>query len=321
MKKWFNWKSLLIVLASLIILIASYTIYLYFEIRTTFEVIHEPLEITTKTSSESPNSDSSKNNDSNTSHPNTSEDENSDSPKPITVLLLGLDTWETSGRADTILVLTLNPEDESMKILSIPRDTYTEIVGFDFEDKINHSYAFGGIETSIASVENLLQIPIDYYVTLNMLGFIEMVDIVGGVEVENDIAFSKESFYFPEGHLTLTGDEALSYVRMRYDDPRGDWGRQMRQRQVLESIFKKAASFNLVWQAPSFLKSIREHVQTNLTFDEMIEFQSSYKSTLNNIDHFNFSQGDGKITNGIWYYFLNEIELQEMRKMLQESLL
>ena len=90
---------------------------------------------------------------------------------------------------------------------------------------------------------------------------------------------------------------------------------------MLESIFNKAVSFNLIWKAPSMLKTIRENVQTNLTFDEMIEFQSIYKSTLNNIEHLNFSKGQGGIQNGIWYYFLNEGELQQMRQTLQESLL
>lgn len=318
LKKWFNWKVFLIVLGSLIILVASYSIYLYHEIRTTFQVIHEPLVIPSYASGESSNTDPSNQS---KDQPNTPEIQNSESTKPITVLLLGIDTWQTIGRADTILVLTLNPKHETMKILSIPRDTYTEIVGFDFEDKINHSYAFGGIETSISTVENLLQIPIDYFVTINMEGFIEMVDIVGGVEVENDIAFSVESYDFPEGHLTLSGDEALRYVRMRKEDPRGDWGRQMRQRQVLESIFTKAASFNLVWQAPSILKSIREHVQTNLTFDEMVDYQSKYQSTLHHIEHLNFSEGEGHLQDGIWYYFLNNDELQEIRQNLKESLI
>ncbi|KGR80120.1 LCP family glycopolymer transferase [Ureibacillus manganicus] len=320
-----RWKVVLSLLGAILFIFLSYSIYLYIEIRSTFDTIHEPLWITPKATDNG--QQTSVNYSANSNAPSNEvpiqpQLHNNTPSSPITVLLLGIDNWEsTTGRADTILLLTLNPNDSTMKILSIPRDTYTEIVGFDFEDKINHSYAFGGVETTLSTVETLMDIPIDYVVTVNMEGFIEMVDIVGGVDVYNDMSFSNNSFEYPEGNLTLSGDEALSYVRMRKEDPRGDFGRQMRQRQVLESIFNKVASINLIWQAPSILKTIREHVQTNLTFDEMIEFQSVYKSTLNDIEHLHFSKGEGGLQNGIWYYFLNDEELQEMRETLQHSLL
>lgn len=316
MKKWVNWKVIIILLGSILLLVTGYGIYLYNEVRNTFDAIHEPLVISTKVSN-----DSLKSNEDETREQTLQQTQQNEPAKPITVLLLGIDTEQSKGRSDTILVLTLNPAHDSMKILSIPRDTYTEIIGFNFEDKINHSYAFGGVETSLLTVENLLNISIDYVVTVNMEGFVEMVDIVGGVEVINDMDFTDDGYHFPEGTITLSGDEALVYVRMRKEDPRGDFGRQMRQRDVLESIFNKAVSFNLVWQAPSILQTIRDNVQTNLTFDEMIEFQSTYKTTLTNIEHLSFSQGDGQIEGGIWYYFLNEEELQEIREILQESLL
>ena len=233
MKKWLNWKGILIALGAIIVLILGYSIYLYNEVRSTFDAIHEPIEIGSKATDSSSNATSDSSND----RPIQLELQHNGTPRPITVLLLGIDAYESTGRADTILVLTVNPKDEAMKILSIPRDTYTEIVGFDFEDKINHSYAFGGVETSLLTVENLMQIPIDYVVTVNMEGFVEMVDIVGGVEVNNDIAFSVDSYNYPEGDLTLSGEEALSYVRMRKEDPRGDFGRQMRQRDSARKYF------------------------------------------------------------------------------------
>lgn len=318
MKKWMNWKVVFVVLGSILLLVTGYGIYLYNEVRSTFDAIHEPLVLSSKEPEDSYQSSEISSNE----QPLQQEQQNEiESAKPLTVLLLGIDTDQSKGRADTILVLTLNPAQEAMKILSIPRDTYTEIVGFDFEDKINHSYAFGGVETSLLTVENLIDIPIDYVVSVNMEGFVEMVDIVGGVDVVNDMNFIVGDYHFPEGTITLSGEEALVYVRMRKEDPRGDFGRQMRQRDVLESIFNKAVSFNIVWQAPTILKTIRENVQTNLTFDEMIEFQSTYKSTLDNIEHLKFSKGDGHVVDGIWYYFLDEDELQEVRDALQDSLM
>src|SRR5690606_27392907 len=132
------------------------------------------------------------------------------------------------------IVLTVNPNKESIQMVSIPRDTRTEIIGKGFEDKINHAYAFGGMEMAIDTVENFLDIPIDYYVQVNMEGFKDLIDAVGGVTVENDLAFTQDGYHFPEGTITLYGDEALAFVRMRKNDPRGEFGRQLRQRQIIE---------------------------------------------------------------------------------------
>lgn len=89
-----------------------------------------------------------------------------------------------------MIVLTVNPNDKSMQMVSIPRDTRTEIIGKGFDDKINHAYAFGGPEMSIATVENFLDIPIDYFVQVNMESFKDIVDAVGGVTVNNKLEFS-----------------------------------------------------------------------------------------------------------------------------------
>src|SRR5690606_35189241 len=160
---------------------------------------------------------------------------------PFSVLLLGVDEREDDrGRSDTVVVMTINPAEKSTKMVSIPRDTYTEIVGRGTTDKINHAYAFGGIEMSLDTVENLLDIPIDYVMQVNMEGFKDIVDAVGGVEVNNTMAFDD----YPAGTIQLNGDEALGYVRMRKQDPEGDFGRQNRQKQVIQAIMKEGASVN-----------------------------------------------------------------------------
>ena len=111
---------------------------------------------------------------------------------PFSVLVLGVDEREgDSGRSDTMIVLTVNPNQNSIKMLSIPRDTRTEIVGHGTTDKINHAYAFGREEMSIATVEHLLDIPIDYYVKVNMEGFQDIVDAVGGIQVNNNLDFTQ----------------------------------------------------------------------------------------------------------------------------------
>ena len=92
--------------------------------------------------------------------------------EPFSVLMLGVDQRSgDKGRSDSMIVITVNPEKKSMEMLSIPRDTRVEIVGRGTEDKINHAYAFGGVEMSMNTVEKFLDIPIDYYIKMNMDGF------------------------------------------------------------------------------------------------------------------------------------------------------
>ena len=121
-----------------------------------------------------------------------------------------------------MIVLTVNPELKSVKMLSIPRDTRTEIVGHGTTDKINHAYAFGGIPMSMDTVENFLDIPIDYYLEINMESFNDIVNAVGGITVENNLDFTYENVHFAKGTITLDGESALKYSRMRYDNPNGD---------------------------------------------------------------------------------------------------
>src|SRR5699024_11404509 len=100
------------------------------------------------------------------------------------------DTEESDeGRSDALRVLTLDPQQDAMQLTSIPRDTRTAIVGQGIEDEINHSYAFGGADMPVATVENLLDVEMDYYVRMNVSGMKELVDQVGGITVTNEIAW------------------------------------------------------------------------------------------------------------------------------------
>ena len=110
--------------------------------------------------------------------------------QPFSVLLLGVDERDgDSGRSYSMIVLTVSPELETVKMLSIPRDTRTEIVGHNTVDKINHAYAFGGITMAMDTVENFLDIPIDHYIKINMESFGEIVDAVGEITVNNELDF------------------------------------------------------------------------------------------------------------------------------------
>ncbi|EMK2594050.1 LytR family transcriptional regulator [Bacillus cereus] len=278
--------------------IGTYGYNIYSSLTKTLEQIHQPLK---------------QENDANKIKVNKSE--------PISILLLGADERKNdSGRSDSLMVITLNPKNSSMKTVSIPRDTYTEIVGKGKNDKINHAYAFGGVDMSVATVEKFLNIPINYYIEVNMEGFKDIVDAVGGVDVNNDLKFSLEGQHFQKGNIHLTGDQALAYTRMRKEDPRGDFGRQMRQRQVLQAVIKKGASFSSLASYGDMLTAIQKNVKTNLTQDQMFDMQKNYKDCLKNNEEIQIP-GDGhKAADGIWYYYVPDAEKQDLTNKLRAHL-
>jgi polyisoprenyl-teichoic acid--peptidoglycan teichoic acid transferase len=241
--------------------------------------------------------------------------------EPFSMLVLGVDEREgDKGRSDTVIVMTVNPETKSTKMVSIPRDTYTEIVGRGVNDKINHAYAFGGIEMSMATVENLLDIPIDYVVQVNMDSFKDIVDAVGGITINNTLDFKVGSHTYPKGQISLNGDEALDFVRMRYEDPRGDFGRQDRQKQVIQAVLREGASVSSLLNYKSIFGAIGNNVKTNMTFDEMVEVQKNYRDAAGKVDQLYIEKGQGQKMNNIWYYIMNDEELQGITGELKEHL-
>ncbi|MCR6108139.1 LCP family protein [Salipaludibacillus agaradhaerens] len=240
--------------------------------------------------------------------------------EPVSFLLLGVDAEEsTSGRTDTMMVVTVNPDDESMRMVSIPRDTRMDIPGLGKQDKVNHAYAFGGPDMAIAAVENYLDIPIDYFLSVNMDGFQEMVDAVGGVNVQNELVFSQNGHEFNEGELFLNGDQALAYARMRKEDPRGDLGRNERQRQIVHGMIKEGAQLSSITRAQSILDALGNNIMTNLTFDNMVSIQQNYSSATRNQKTLELT-GTGDMIDGVWYLIVPEEERLQVSGELRTHL-
>lgn len=241
---------------------------------------------------------------------------------PFSVLLLGVDQRKNdSGRSDTMIVITVNPEKHTMKMLSIPRDTRTEIIGHNSVDKINHAYAFGGVPMAVNTVEHFLDIPINYYVFINMEGFLQIIDTIGGVTIDNDMDLTYDSYHYPKGEVTLDGDKALIFSRIRYEDPRGDFGRQIRQRQIIEAVLKKASSTSsILLKATDMLDVVGDNVRMNFTMKDLIQLQSIYKKMNGNIEQLSFKEGNGKRIDHIWYFIPEETELENVKSELKAHL-
>lgn len=241
--------------------------------------------------------------------------------EPFSLLLLGVDErGADAGRSDTMVVLTVNPTLETTKMLSIPRDTRTEIIGKGIDDKINHAYAFGGADMSVKTVEHLLAIPIDYVVRVNMESFVEMIDVVGGVAVRNALDFDYEGESFKRGDLMLDGERALKYVRMRFEDPEGDFGRQNRQKQVIEGVLKESLSLTTVRDYRKVLRILETHVEMNITFEELLRIRKNYRTSFQTLEQLYMKAGEGEILRGIYYYMPDQEELHGIQAVLQAHL-
>lgn len=287
------------------LLVGGVIAYAYFELRDTTNTIHEDIDKDTITHKS-----------------RESEKVDLDRENPFSMLLMGIDTGDMGrsdrGRSDTMMVMTVNPNTNKTTLVSIPRDTYTEIVGRGTEDKINHSYAFGGPAMSVNTVQNFLDIPIDYYVSVNMKGLQQIVDAVDGITLSPSRSFSQSGYSFVKDQPTrMDGSMALAYSRMRSED--GDYARQGRQREVVLATLNKVASFNSILNYQSVLQTMEDNVLTNLTFNEMVSIFLNYRSALSNIEQMQM-EGSGTMMGGIYYEIIPDEEVNEISQQLKNEL-
>lgn len=248
---------------------------------------------------------------------------NIDAQEPFSVLLMGIDTGDLGrteqGRSDTTMVVTINPKEKKSTMISLDRDILTDIVGYGTEDKLNHAYAFGGAKMAIDTVENLLDIPIDNYVSINMKGMKDLIDAVGGIEVDNPFEFTLDGITVPKGHIKLDSETGLAYARMREEDPEGDIGRQRRQREVVEKIVNKVISLDGVAKYRKILDAVKDNVKTDLTWDNMVDIQKKYMPAFKDIDSLQL-EGEGQEIGGIYYQILDPTKLYDIQTNLRAQL-
>ncbi|MGG4406365.1 LCP family protein [Geobacillus stearothermophilus] len=247
---------------------------------------------------------------------------------PFTVLLVGVENQyhDEEGRSDVVMLLTVNPKTNKVYLLSIPRDTRVYIPNEGRKDKITHSYSHGGIQSTIAAVNELIDVPIDYYVTTDFDGFQKIVDSLGGVTVDVPFTFkaqltgSLKWHTFHKGKQELNGNEALAYVRMRKSDPRGDFGRNERQKQVIRAIIDKSTSITSLPKLDDIIADLGDHVRTNIPPADLLSFIYVYQK-MKNADVENLHlKGYDETINGVYYYIPDEQSVSSINKTLRQAL-
>lgn len=194
----------------------------------------------------------------------------------INILVLGVDTREDDvGRSDTNFVVTIDTRAKTITMFSIPRDSRVKIDGHGW-DKINHAYAFGGSKLSKSTVENLMGIPLDYTVVINIQGFVRMIDAVGGITIDIDKRMYYSDPYDDDGGLyidlhpgvqKLNGKTAIEYVR--YRDEEGDIGRVSRQQKFMKALLQEISKPQLIIKLPDVIKEFVAAVRTDMSTKDM----------------------------------------------------
>ncbi len=247
----------------------------------------------------------------------------------VSILIIGVDSSDSrenqkSARSDTLMVATLNIKDKSVKLLSIPRDSYVYIPKVDYKTKINHAHAFGGARATIDTVEELLDIPIDYYVKVNFEAFIEVVDAVDGIKVdvpfdfyEQDSKDKARAIHLRKGLQKLDGEEALALARTRKID--NDIERGKRQQQVVKAVMSKAVSMNSILKVDNIMEAVGKNMTTNMTFTEMKSF-ISYGTKGNLVIDPITLEGEDYQPGDTYYWKIDDDSLDETIEILKEHL-
>lgn len=201
------------------------------------------------------------------------------------VLLLGSDVGYTGRRrdseapvrSDTIIVASLDPKNGQVNLLSIPRDTRVEIPGRQGFDKINAAFAFGGADLTRETVAQFLGVPIDHYVRLKLDGLMQIVDVLGGidVEVEKNMRYRDRAgglkISLKKGLQTLNGQQAQEYVRFRHDE-NGDIGRVQRQQVFIKAVVAKLLEPATILKLPAIIEVVQQNIETDFTTDEILRY-------------------------------------------------
>lgn len=200
----------------------------------------------------------------------------------VNILLLGADSGDLTdgentdiaritgiGRSDTMMWVHIPGDREQIQVMSIMRDTWLPIPGKG-DRKLNAAYSLGGVPLAVSTIENMFQARVDHVVAVDMVGFRDLVDALGGVDLDNPRAFESLGTSFARGAIHLDGEEAIVYARERYAFGDGDYSRVENQQRLVKAIVTKALSRTTLTDPASVRNSI-EAFAPYLTFDDALD--------------------------------------------------
>ena len=197
--------------------------------------------------------------------------------EPFNVFISGIDTYgkiQSVSRSDVNILVTVNPNTHQVLLTNIPRDSYVQLYNTTgVKDKLTHAGIYG-IEKSVKTVEQLLDVDINYYLKVNFTSLEDIVDAIGGITVYSKYTFTSYigNYYFKEGYNNMNGAQALGFARERKSFEEGDIMRGQNQQAVIEAIIRKATNPSILMKYSSLLNSLAGEFETNMPTDKMMEF-------------------------------------------------
>ena len=241
----------------------------------------------------------------------------------MNILLMGLDEGKT--RSDTIMLACLDKKAKTAKIISIPRDTRVKVNGRSI--KINSTMGYKSrVELMVSKVKELTGIPINYYAAVDFAGFIEIINILGGVDYDvpydmnYDDPYQNLSIHFKKGMQHLDGQAAHDYVRFRqnnYGTPPGNYalgdpGRIEAQQAFLKELVRQKLKFRYIIKAPSLAKSVSKYLETNVDISKALTYIGTLKKALDNGFETYMLPGEPQMIGGGSYYICNTKKTKEL---------
>ena len=216
------------------------------------------------------------------------EKEYKNSKGTFSILISGIDTngkISNVSRSDVNIIVTVNPNTHEILLTNIPRDMEVKLHGTEgLTDKLTHAGIYG-VDMTKSTLEDFLETDIKYYVRVNFDSVVEIIDTIGGVDINNDVEFSNGKYHFAKGNIHLNGKEALAYSRDRYHQASGDWSRGQHQMIVIQAIINKIThSTELLTNYATLVDQLSSFVQTNV---EDSEIRKYVKKQLNDMSDWN----------------------------------
>ena len=192
------------------------------------------------------------------------------------IYVSGIDTYgpiSSVSRSDVNIIMTVNRKTKKVLLTTTPRDAYVPIAdgGLNQPDKLTHAGIYG-VDASVHTLENLYGIDLNYYVRLNFTSFLKLIDLLGGIDIENDQDFTSlhGNYHFPVGKVHLNSDQALGFVRERYSLNGGDNDRGKNQEKVIAAVIKKLTSTDALKNYNAILSGLQDSVQTDMSLETMM---------------------------------------------------
>lgn len=239
--------------------------------------------------------------------------------QPETTLILGVDKGSVPGeersRSDIMMLVSYNPATGKSAVISIPRDSRVQIPGREGYDKINAAHAYGGPRLAIRTVKDLTGLAINHYVEMDFEGFKQIVNAVGGVRMQIEVAIhDKYAGDVPAGDNVLNGDQALALVRARHDVnavPAGDLDRIKNQRRFLQAMLSTVSHVRNPFRVMDLIEAASSNIKTDLTFTRMLSLGRRLQGSGEDLT-MTTVPGTTKVIGGSWYYIIDSAEFQSM---------